>query len=175
MKTMSARSVNRQPTTDISAAFAERPCRILAIDYGTRRLGLAVSDELQSMARPLCILTRTNRRELFHALREICSRHAVARIVVGHPVHMSGVSSPMAGEAARFAARLRKETRLEVDLIDERLTSWEAKQMLAELGMPARPKRSPVDDLAAAILLREYLNNRSALHPPVTPIGQNPQ
>jgi putative Holliday junction resolvase len=172
---MGARSLNRLVSRGSSAAFSEPPRRILAIDYGTRRLGLAVSDELQLTAQPLCILTRTNRRELFSTLREICRRHAVARILVGHPVHMSGDSSPMAEEAARFAARLRKETHLEVELIDERLTSWEAKQTSGEFGGPARRRRSPIDDVAAAIMLREYLNSRSAPDSSSVSAGRNHQ
>ena len=129
--------------------------RILAIDYGRKRIGLAVSDELGLTARPLTVHSRTNRRDDLRRLREICREHAVSRIIVGHPLQMSGEAGEMAEEAARFAARVGKELGVEAELVDERLTSWDAQQ-LASAGSRRR-KDEPVDDLAAAILLREYL------------------
>lgn len=160
---MSARSANRLAPELSPATSPEDPRRILAIDYGILRLGLAISDELQSTARPLTVLKRTNRRELFRNLRKICRDYGVARILVGHPVHLSGDSSPMAEEATKFAARLRKELNLDVELADERLTTWEARQTIRESGLSSRRKSALVDDVAAAILLREYLNRTQAL------------
>jgi len=152
---------------DSSAASPEsRPSRILAIDYGRKRIGLALSDELQLTAQPLLVMTRANRREDLRRLRDVCRKHFVARILVGHPLHITGEAGEMADEAARFAARLRKELGIEVDLVDERLTSWEAAQMIAESGSSSRPKESSLDDVAAAIFLREYLErNRGRLEP----------
>jgi putative Holliday junction resolvase len=144
------------------AATEVKPNRILAVDYGRKRIGLALSDELGLTAQPLATLVRTNRRDNLRRLRDICIRQGVARIVVGHPVHMNGEAGEMANEAARFANRLKKETGIDVELLDERLTSWEAGQMIAERG-PSRSARKgrPLDDVAAALLLREYLE-RSA-------------
>jgi putative holliday junction resolvase len=141
-----------QPTT-------ER--RILAIDYGRRRIGLALSDELGLIARPLGTVSRLNRRSDLRRLRQICREHAVARIIVGHPVNMSGDAGEMAAEAARFAARLMKETGIETELVDERLTSWEAKQTVAENTPARRRKAKSIDDVAAAILLRDYLERKN--------------
>lgn len=135
------------------------PQRVLAIDYGRKRIGLAVSDELGLTAQPLATLMRKNRQGDVRTLREICRARGVRQIVVGHPVDMSGTAGPMADEAARFAARLRKELGIPVDLQDERLTSWEAQQTAVELRRP-RKKRGSLDDMAAAILLREYLERR---------------
>jgi putative Holliday junction resolvase len=129
--TASLRSIHR----DSSAASQEsRPCRILAVDYGRKRIGLAISDELQITAQPLLVMKRANRRDDLRRLRDICRKEGVARILVGHPLHITGEASEMAEEAARFAARVRKELGIEVDLVDERLTSWEAAQMVAESG-----------------------------------------
>jgi putative Holliday junction resolvase len=152
---------------DSSAASPEsRPSRILAIDYGRKRIGLALSDELQLTAQPLLVMTRANRREDLRRLRDVCRKHFVARILVGHPLHITGEAGEMADEAARFAARLRKELGIEVDLVDERLTSWQAAQMIAESGSSSRRKESSLDDVAAAIFLREYLErNRGRLEP----------
>ena len=138
------------------ATYEVKPRRILAIDYGRKRIGLALSDELGLTAQPLTTFVRTNRQSDMRRLRDICSKHGVARIIVGHPLHMTGVAGEMAAEAARFSARLRKELGLAVELVDERLTTWEAKQMAAE-AKSKRRKESALDDVAAAILLRDYL------------------
>jgi putative Holliday junction resolvase len=152
---------------DTSAASPQsRPCRVLAIDYGRKRIGLALSDELQLTAQPLAVMKRVNRREDLRRLRDICRKQGVARILVGHPLHISGEAGEMADEAARFAERLRKELGIEVNLADERLTSWEAGQMVAQSGSSHRRKQQFLDDVAAAIFLREYLErNRGCLHP----------
>jgi len=134
--------------------------RVLAIDYGRKRIGLALSDEMGLTAQPFSTLARTNRKSDIHRLREICRANGVQQIVVGHPVKMSGETGEMADEAARFATRLEKELGIAVELLDERLTSWEAEQIVAESKPAARRKRGSLDDVAAAIILREYLNNK---------------
>jgi putative Holliday junction resolvase len=149
-------ATQRASAREISAA-AEKPRRILAVDYGRKRIGLALSDELGLTAQPLATLTRVNRQKDLHRLREACRTHGVTHIIVGHPLHMTGEAGEMADEAARFAARLEKEIGIGVELVDERLTSWEAAQTVAETRPSARRKREPLDDVAAAILLREYL------------------
>ncbi len=136
-----------------TGAPARERRRILGLDYGRKRIGLAISDELRLTAQPLQTLTRKNRADDIRRLREICREQGVARIIVGHPVHITGEAGEMAEEAARFAARLKKELGIEVELLDERLTSWEAEQTVAS----TRRSSAPLDDVAAAILLREYL------------------
>lgn len=129
--------------------------RVLAIDYGRKRIGLAISDELRATAQPLQILQRENRRSDIYRLRGIVRDRDIKLIILGHPVRLSGEQSEMSEEVSRFAAKLRHELNLEVMLVDERLTSWEAEQL------PTSRQRSAdtrVDDLAAAILLREYLD-----------------
>lgn len=131
--------------------------RVLAIDYGRKRIGLAVSDELGLTANALEVLDRKNRRADVHYLRKIVQDRKIRLIVVGRPIHLSGDEGDMALEASKFAARLRKELGVEVKMIDERLTSWEARQLVAERN---GPRRSRIDDVAAAILLREYLDSQ---------------
>jgi putative holliday junction resolvase len=150
----SARGLRAEPAPDAKVA------RTLAIDYGRKRIGLALSDELGLTAQPLATLVRANRREDLRHLRDICRQHSVARILVGHPLHMTGAAGEMADEAARFAVRLKKELRIMVELVDERLTSWEADQLMAELKLSSRRKRTHTDDVAAAVLLREYLDRQ---------------
>ena len=133
--------------------------RILAIDYGRKRIGLALSDELGATAQPLLTIQRTNRRDVIRRLREICAKHGVARIIVGHPLHMTGEAGEMAAEAASFAMRLSKELGIETELVDERLTTWEARQTMTETK--SRRKGEPIDAIAAAVLLRDYLESHS--------------
>jgi len=141
--------------------------RILGIDYGKRRIGLALSDELGLTAQPLGTLVRTNRRDDLRRLREIVRRHAVRRIVVGHPLTLAGTAGHMAAEIGRFAARIKKELGLPVELSDEQLSSWEAEQILAlTRAGRRRPQagRLALDQVAAAVILRDYLER--ARRPP---------
>ncbi len=146
--------------------------RVLAIDYGRKRLGLALSDELGLTAQPLATWLRTNRRNDIRRLRQLAHRHAVRRILVGLPVHLDGRPSEMAAEARRFAARIGKELGLPVELVDERLSTWEAEQTLesaVRAGALRRPRagaarkgRAELDQVAAAIILRDYLARERA-------------
>ncbi len=149
----------------LSAGYSRR---VLAIDYGRSRLGLAVSDTMGVTARPLDTWTRVNRRHDLARLRDLCRAQAVGRIIVGWPLRLDGQQSEMAKEAARFAARVHKNLGLPVELVDERLSSWEAGQLVADgavRGRRARERRSRmlVDDVAAAVILRDYLARARAL------------
>jgi putative pre-16S rRNA nuclease len=158
-------SIGRAPA---SVGSQQARGRILAIDYGRRRIGLALSDELGLTAQPLAILVRMNRRADLCSLREICRRHAVEKIVVGYPLHMTGEAGEMAAEVSRFALRLGKNLGMTVELVDERLTSWEAKQGMAK-GKSRRGKS--VDDVAAALILRGYLDQLRASKAPLSSDG----
>jgi putative Holliday junction resolvase len=136
---------------------------ILAIDYGQKRLGLALSDENGVTSRPFATWTRTNRRRDLARLRELARKERVRCIVVGLPLHLDGTPSEMSEEVKGFAARVEKALGIRVEMMDERLTSWEAKQMksstrraLPDVGRGAR--NVPLDDVAAAIILRDYLD-----------------
>ncbi len=159
--------IQRASAREISAS-AEKPRRVLAVDYGRKRIGLALSDLLGLTAQPLATLVRVNRQNDLRRLREACRTHGVTHIIVGHPLHMTGEAGEMANEAARFAARLEKEIGISVELVDERLTSWEAEQTLAETKSSARRRGKPLDDVAAAVLLRDYLERTRGLAHGVT-------
>jgi putative Holliday junction resolvase len=136
--------------------------RVLAIDYGRKRIGLALSDEMGITAQPFQVLIHKNRRDDLRRLREICRQHNVGLILVGHPLHMTGEAGDMADEAARFAVRLRKELSINVEMADERLTTWEAEQTMAEFASARQRKNVSVDAIAAAILLRDYLGKKQS-------------
>ncbi len=145
----------------------------MAIDHGRKKIGLAVADETGGVARPLATIERKNRRGDLRQLREIVREEGVKRIVVGHPLRLDGTRGEMAEEAERFAERLRKQIGVPVELVDERLTSWEAEQLLAEReGSRNRSgtKRTAkgrkkirghqVDAVAAAVILRDYFERK---------------
>jgi len=133
----------------------------LAIDYGRRRFGLALSDQLGVTARPLAVWNRTNRRADLTRIRELCRAEGVRRIVVGFPLRLDGTAGEMAAEAASFAQRLHKNLGLPVELADERLSSWEAGQLVNETAARRRSprRRKATDDVAAAVILRDYLSH----------------
>ncbi len=169
--------MNSAPRESQPHAAGRAGGRILAIDYGRRRIGLALSDDLHLTAQPLATLLRTNRRDDLRRLREIVREHGVREILVGHPVHLDGVAGEMAAEAQRFATRVQKAFGLPVQLYDERLTSWEADGVVRSekprRGLRGRTpgtstrrghlyhrNQQPArDHFAAAILLRDYLES----------------
>lgn len=155
-----AMSILEAKKAGIRGEAAGQPHRILAIDYGRKRIGVAISDEFGLIARPLAVVVRKNRETDLKRLREICAEHSVGRIIVGHPLHITGETGAMAREAEAFAARLAKALRIETEMVDERLTSWQARETLSETGNNTPAKRGAIDDVAAAVLLRDYLEHR---------------
>jgi putative holliday junction resolvase len=156
------RLAQREAVTSRPLSSVENPGRVLAIDYGRKRVGLALSDELRLTAQPLMIFSRVNRQNDLRRLRELCRKYEVRQVIVGHPLLLTGAESEMAGEAARFAERLHKHLGIAVELVDERLTSWDASQMQHTANSSARPRGSSLDDVAAAIILRDYLERGRA-------------
>ncbi|MBZ5528084.1 MAG: Holliday junction resolvase RuvX [Acidobacteriia bacterium] len=140
--------------------------RILALDYGRARIGLALADADARIARPLGLIARKNRNEDMRRLREIIREHGVRQIVVGLPLRLDGTPGEMAEEAGRFAERIRKQIGLPVEMVDERLTSWEA----AQSGGKNRKQegKDSVDALAAALILREYLEQTATTNATAT-------
>jgi putative Holliday junction resolvase len=146
---------------------------VLAVDYGRARIGLALADMEARIARPIGTLLRKNRNEDMRRLRELIREHGVKQVIVGLPLRLDGTRGAMAQEAARFAERIRKQIGLPVEMVDERLSSWEAEQQLekkiAHKGTESAEKRKKrqegkdsVDALAAAVILREYLERAGA-------------
>jgi putative Holliday junction resolvase len=166
---------------------------ILALDYGRARIGMAVADVETRLAKPLATLERINRNEDMRRLRELARELGVRQILVGLPLRLDGTHGEMAEEASRFAERVRKQIGVPVEMVDERLTSWEAERLLEEQGgrvmkvtsraaagagtgrnvgqggrdggrdggkfaRKAKPvERMTVDAMAAAVMLKEYL------------------
>jgi putative Holliday junction resolvase len=135
--------------------------RVLGIDYGERRVGVAVSDPLGNFARPLTVLERG--RKLATTTREIaalCARHEVETVVVGLPLSMSGELGTKAREVRAFVIRLRLDVPVPVVEWDERLTTVAAERALLEGGLRGERRRQVVDQTAAALILQSWLEHR---------------
>jgi putative holliday junction resolvase len=135
--------------------------RVLALDVGKKRIGLAISDEMGLTAQGMETLERTRIREDLAKLKDIAAQWNVETLVVGRPLHMSGSESRQSEYTREFAARLGTQLGLPIEFWDERLTSAEAERMLREAGATIAERRRAVDRLAAVLLLQSYLENRS--------------
>jgi putative holliday junction resolvase len=135
------------------------PGRVLALDPGSTRIGVAISDPLQIVATPLTVLPV---EELDTALRELVDTYRPVTVVVGHPVGLSGREGPAADAARAFADHVRELTGLPVELIDERFTTVTAEAAMVEGGVRRRDRRQKVDKVAAAVILRQYLDRYDA-------------
>ncbi|MFP5237698.1 MAG: Holliday junction resolvase RuvX [Acidobacteriota bacterium] len=135
--------------------------RYLALDVGTKRIGVAVSDELGLTAQPVMTLeVRRNRREDLRSIARLARRFTVTGIVVGHPIHLSGETSPRAVKVQQFATELGELTGLPIHLWDERLTTREAHQILYESGRDRQDHKDVVDQVAATLILQSFLDER---------------
>lgn len=142
-------------------ARANRGKRILALDLGSHRIGLAISDPLGIVAQPLSTLIRSGKARDLAALARLAAEHEASRIVVGLPLLPSGEEGPEAAAARRFARELARYTGLPVELHDERLTTKQAERVLRASGARARERVRVVDRLAAALILQSYLDARA--------------
>jgi putative holliday junction resolvase len=132
--------------------------RAAAIDFGRVRVGVAVADELGVLAHPRPHLDGRNPARLVESLAELARLEGITLFLVGLPKTLAGREGPPARRARRFAERLRQRTELSVELFDERLTTREARQRLAEQGLDEREARSRVDSAAAAVMLQCWLD-----------------
>jgi len=139
----------------------EAPGRILAIDYGSRRMGLAVSDALGITAQGIETLERRNKRSDFARLERVLREYQVIEIVLGNPLRMSGEEGTQSQKVAEFAEELRRRFELPVHLWDERLTSSEANRLLREAEVSLHRRTQAVDRMAATLILQSFLQARS--------------
>jgi len=138
----------------------------LAIDWGTLRIGLAVSDELGLTAQGLPTLERVSREADFAALEKLIAEREVRLVVVGDPLELSGAAGPQSEKARRFGRALAKRCSLPLEMWDERFTSGQAESMLRQGGITRRDKQKrSVDRMAAVLILQSYLEARPAPMP----------
>lgn len=143
---------NRQPSP-----------RYLGLDIGSKRIGVAVSDELGLTAQPVLTLERRrNPREDLRSLARLARRFGVLGVVVGNPLHLSGDQSPRAAKTQAFANSLAELTGLPMHMWDERLTTREAHRILYEAGHARQEHSRVVDQVAATLILQSFLDERKA-------------
>ena len=132
--------------------------RILALDHGTRRIGVAVSDELKVIAQPLEYIPAEPFEDFLARLKQILTEKDVELIVVGMPRNMDGTYGPAAQKVKEFVAVLTSETSVPIKTLDERLTSAQANRVLLQGNVRRADRKQKVDAMAAAILLQSYLD-----------------
>ena len=132
--------------------------RVLGLDIGKRRIGVAVSDPLGLVARPVDTVQSVSLNKDVERIAQVARELGAGLIVVGDPVHMGGEAGSMSRRAHKFGERLQQVSGLPVVYCDERLTTFEAHRLMQEAGVPLKEARRRVDAVAAALILQSYLN-----------------
>jgi putative Holliday junction resolvase len=133
--------------------------RLIALDVGKKRIGIAVSDPMQVTARPHSTMQRTKNSP--EEIAKLAKELEAGKILVGLPVHLDGTEGEQAKETRAFASKLAKHTpEVQIEFVDERLTTVEAEERLADRRGSWHKKRSQIDAYAAASILQNYLSNR---------------
>lgn len=135
--------------------------RILGLDPGEKRIGVAVSDALGITAQPLTSIPRSSLKADIEAIRQICEAYQVKHIVLGLPLNLNGSMGEKARQAVELAAELKEHLGLEVTLWDERLSTQAVEEVLLDADTSRRKRKRVIDKLAAAYILQGYLDRRS--------------
>lgn len=138
---------------------------VIALDYGKARVGVAVTDDLGLLAHPRPVLDASNRKALLARIAEVAKEEDAGRVLVGLPLEMSGAMGPSAERAARFAQAVADATGLDVELVDERLSTVEATRRLREADGDEGPgggakKKARVDSASATVLLQAWVDRQ---------------
>ena len=133
--------------------------RLLGLDYGSKTVGVAVTDPLGYTAQPLETITRKEENKLRRTLARIEQLVGEYQIVLGYPVNMDGSAGERAELALAFKAMLERRTKLEVIMQDERLTTVAADEILQECGMPREKRKTVIDQVAAGLILQDFMEN----------------
>lgn len=142
--------------------FASLPTvgRLISLDLGTKWIGVAVSDELQMLTRPVRTISRTSWKKTLLLVKDILSEFDAVALVIGLPFNFDGTESEMSTEARRIARSFSLSLTIPVFLQDERATSYEAKRRLWERGVDLKSTKQHVDSEAAAIILSDFLDRQ---------------
>ena len=134
--------------------------RILALDVGDKRIGVAISDELEISAHALTTITRNDLKKEIREIQEIISEYNVEEIIVGMPVMMNGSVGIQAEKVGRFVDELKKEVRIPIKLFDERLSTSLIEKTLIDADMSREKRKKVIDKLSAVIILQDYMSSR---------------
>ncbi len=138
--------------------------RALGIDFGTRRIGLALSDPTGTLASPLPFLENSTPAKVTTRLKDLIQTHGVETIVVGMPRNMDGTYGPSAEKVRHFVAQIQPHLAAKIVTMDERLTTAEASRGLSQMGLNQKDLRKKVDSSSAALILQQFLD-RNSQHP----------
>jgi putative Holliday junction resolvase len=138
---------------------AHEPGRIMALDVGGRRIGVALSDTMRVIASPLTTLRAEPRARVLAELAKLIRDYEVVEMVVGLPLTLSGEVGPQAKAVQMFAEELARTITVPVRLFDERLTTVAAERMMLDLGMKPEQRKARIDQLAASIILQDFLDS----------------
>lgn len=135
--------------------------RVLAIDYGSKAIGVAICDELRMTVRPLRTIRKTGQshEQIIEQLKNLVEENEVVTLIVGLPIRLDGSIGEAAERVKKFIAQLQTVISIPVIAQDERLTSREAEEMMHELGFDMRKRKEKSDEYAAAIILHDYLSS----------------
>ncbi len=134
--------------------------RVMGIDYGDKRVGVAVSDPLMLTAQGVCTLENTGGKRLFEAIRDLIADYEVTTVVVGLPKNMNNTMGERAERTMAFVERLGTYTDADIVLSDERLTTVEAHGYLNEMNVRGAKRKAVVDTVAATLILENYLRSK---------------
>jgi putative holliday junction resolvase len=136
--------------------------RVMALDYGERGVGVAISDELRLTVRPLTTIRREKRKraEVIERVRELVAENEIATLVVGLPLNMDGSRGAAVERVESFISDLRRIISIPIVTVDERLTSREADRILREMGVGPRERRARSDEYAASVILQDYIDEQ---------------
>ncbi|MBC8265329.1 MAG: Holliday junction resolvase RuvX [Anaerolineales bacterium] len=134
--------------------------RVLALDVGDKRVGVAISDPTQFLARSLKVIQRGPPQEDFAAVSRLVEEHEVERVVVGYPRSLDGTVGEQADKVERYAEGLAEALDVPVVLWDERFSTVSAERLMREAGLRGKKKRERIDAVAAAVILQDYLDSR---------------
>ncbi len=132
----------------------------LSVDYGKRRAGLAITDNIGNIIMPFKVIFYKNSESFIKQLIQEIKKVEPSEIVFGLPLNMDGTESLMSKEVKRLAKKIEKESGIKVVMYDERLTTFEARQMLMEQGISAKKQKDVIDMYAAYCILRSYINEK---------------
>ncbi len=136
--------------------------RILALDFGQRRIGVALSDALEITAQPLGVIERSGAAADLQAVGKLIASHAVECVVIGLPLTLKGEQGPQAQRALAFGEALKRIISVPIEWVDERFTTAQASRALREAGQDSRKQKSSIDQAAAQLILQSYLDAKHA-------------
>jgi putative Holliday junction resolvase len=137
--------------------------RVLAVDHGKKRIGLALSDETATIANPLAVIQHVSRAVDAAQVADLAAEHGVGLIVVGQSFGEDGLPNPAGRSAGRFAEALRSQTDLPVELWDESFSTQQARSARISMGVSRHKRAGHLDELAATVILQSYLDAHPSL------------